>query len=119
MGGLSALPPDNNICQFIGLTDWATEEQTPTTQNSDFSIFDCHRFRGLNLVLASRAKITCTILRPKHAKGHLSFPDINSPFSQRVGASSVFRVGDGKLRRISGKRLNSYWEAVYICWSEG
>lgn len=42
MGGLSALPPDNNICQFIGLTDWATEEQTPTTQNSDFSIFDCH-----------------------------------------------------------------------------
>lgn len=41
-----------------------------------------------------------------------------SPLSQRVGASSVLRVGGGELRRISGKLLNSYWEAEYICWSE-
>lgn len=41
----------------------------------------------------------------------------HSPFSQRVGASSVLSVGDGELRRMSGKLLNSYWEAVYICWS--
>lgn len=42
----------------------------------------------------------------------------HSPLSQRVGASSVLSVGDGALRRISGKLRNSYWEAVYICWSE-
>lgn len=36
----------------------------------------------------------------------------HSPSSQRVGASSVLSVGDGELRRISGKLLNSYWDAV-------
>lgn len=36
----------------------------------------------------------------------------HSPSSQRVGASSVLSVGDGELRRISGKLRNSYWEAV-------
>lgn len=33
---------------------------------------------------------------------------INSPLSQRVGASSVLSMGDGELRRMSGKLLNSY-----------
>lgn len=39
-----------------------------------------------------------------------------SPFSHRVGASSVFRVGE--FRRISGKLRNSYCEAVNSSWSE-